>query len=824
MRIGKPLTPLLSGVCLIILLFLSTAWLAFTQDVNKKQVKYLVNQSRRTLAYKVSDRHAALFKIGSQEKMVEIISNLDISNEIGTAVTDNEFNTDDLVKKWEYALEVTILDSDLKPLSKQVYWERAHMTEWTDKKTGNPMKAAYYLYESVQSADSRITTIQIPESTKDERFIAVKIHSPESSSASIRMYKHLNFDGNKDSKSLKPMRRYFRTKLARHSLFGSDLTQKELNRSMSDMLAQIPAETRQGYEYKTRQLFLYDSCSPLLGADPVKTGFPDNLDQPVYFPVTGPAKLELTVSGRESINTTIWRDSVLLSESQRKPSKKGILKFDFGPGKHLLKIVDPSGSQKLIRTKAKPPGAWLGNKSKDSDPLPLSKTVYYRILPGTEGVPLTVKLPASMDNSTRMIKMLCRLITDKPNSTQAKLSYRYLDVQGNVIDNGKILLNANQSDLVRYYSNQDNSGKLTRAQRWYFCPPTTATSMELISDKIVEAAFFNKLEAHDKQVVTKGPSSNKSSELMDVKYKPVDSEISYFYFRPSNAKLLAETNRKHVLCIPEGIIEATRPEEINEEKYAISLYPQEASERIFDPFDKQSDMKNCYIQLLNKKPTSMTVKGIAGEARMGFHYSFNESSARPELMVTIDDKTQTRFRPITYRGYFEIPPLEKGQHEIKISATCSTGQFFMKLPPNVYSESPLYKPRKVFRLDPGKSLTIPVDYHQSITGLNILTYQSTLSDSPTHLNVFTNASPQPNHPLHCLTTTNVDYIGNNKSDSDRTPVFFNSGNTLKSPECFFFALHDDLQPDRYQINVQSLSAEPVYLRFFIMNPGNRQET
>lgn len=827
-RNGKPLTPLLTGVCLVLLLFLSSAWLAFNQDMDRSQVKYLVNQSRRALAYKVTDTRTALFRISPQETQVELISNLDLSDHIVMRANNERIvGCNKTVPEYEYALEVSVLDADLNPVSTQVYWERTRQTEWLDESTGNPMKAAYYLYESICSADSRITTITLPEETPAERFVAVRIMSPKPAAASIRLYKHLDLSSERDVKGLRPMPRRLRTKLARHNLFGEDLRKVELNRSMYDVLSQIPAETQDGYEYTTRQLFLYDHSLPVTGDAPPRTALSTEIDRPVFFPIQGPARLKLKMSSKRPVDATIWRGTEQLAHTVRKPGKKRFLHFDFGPGEHLLKICDPTAKQRIVYSRLDPPTAWASTDKPVEDPFPVSLTAYYRALPATEGDPLIIDIPENLGDSASMIKLLCRSpLTDREISVEnVTLTYSFKNDSEECIDTGAIALTLSPSDLARYYSTETRDIRVTSAQRRYILPPAGATRLEITADQAVDVAMFTRLAGQSETALTKGPAAKSVATIADVRFKTNLKTRDYFYFRPINWENLDDNQRKQWVSLPQGLLEPIVPMENNPiDRVAKSLYPigKMVMDRLFEPviLDPNRPIpENCYVRFDSNQPTTLTVAGADGAARMGFHYNLSPET-RPVLSIRVDNELVTRFRPVTFTGYFELPLLSKGAHTVEVSTGSGQGQIFMKLPGNVSCASALYRPRRVFRIDPGQRISVPLELvDHSISGLNILAYQENSPETPIQLTVSTDLSTAVfTRPQPCLTASKVHFIGSNENDQS---AYLDSGTTLTQQERFFFALHKDIQPDRYDINIESNGSEPVYVRFFAMAPEDR---
>lgn len=830
MKHRRPLTPLISGISLVVMLWMSTAWLAFNQNSDRKPVRYLVTHSRRALAYKITDNRSALFKLGPHDTDLELISNLDISTSPENAREDAPHFSDPGDNEYPYTLEVTVLDRNLQPISNQLYWEKTRRTTWLDEKTGNPMEAAYYLYNDVCAADSRITTVHVHGTVGHERYVAVRLTSPRPGSAAIRLYKHVNLQSERDIKGLRHLPKKMRTKLARHNLFGSDLTQLELSRAMMDVLSQIPAETRQGFEYSTRQLFLYDHCTPLQGDRPPRHSISNSIEQPAFFPVTGPAELTLRLNNTHPVRATVWQGDTLLSETVRTPSRKRTLTFDFGSGTHVLKVQSTESQTKIVDTVLDPPTAWTGEAPDIADIFPVHESAYYRILPETDGIPIDVALPRDIDSSQRLIKLICRASDLDSNETPSdtfSVTFRYLDSSGNLLDSGSFQGQVTPSDIARYSGTPLEILRPGAPQRFYFCPPENARMMSLTSDRPVDVACFNRLNPMDQSSRTSGIAGQSRDAHASIRFQSeLADQKEYYYFRPRNAETLAVENRKRWVSLPRGVFEPVSPTANHESlSDAQSVYPLGSLKHalVYEPADRRDTPSGTYVYFDANQPVEIQIGNSAGRARLGIRYSFRET-ADPFLSIRVDGQCVAQFRPVTCRGYFEIPGISPGQHTIQVQSHSASTQLFMKLPRGVTADGNQYALRKVYVLHPGDTLTVPMDLRtEAAHGLNILAYAPEHRESPIRLKAFTEAGcPPTDRALKCLTIPLRRFEGEIEATNGPHPIHVGSMDQLLGPERFFFPLHDDLAREPHMITIESGSDYPVYLRFFTMLPGTEQ--
>jgi len=799
--------------------------------VDRSQVKFLINRSRRALAYQITDTRSALFKLGPHDTEIELISNLDLTLS-GTSVShDSNDSLPELTdSEWPYELEVTILNRQFQPVSSQVYWETTRQTTWLDEKTGNPMKAAYYLYEDICAADSRITTVHVPGTLGNERYLSVRLASPRPGTAAVRVYKHVNLQSERDVKGLRHLPKKMRAKLARHNLYGDDLSQLELSRSMIDVLSQIPAETRQGFEYVTRQLFLYDYCTPLQGDRPPRFTVSNDLDRPVFFPVTGPAELTLHLNSTEAVRTTIWRDDILLAETSRTPSKNRTLTFDFGAGAHLLKVQGLGSRQKVVDTVLDPPSAWISEDTGSAELYPRQSSAYYRIVPESEGIPVTIHLPPDGDGAGRLVKLICRsaLATSDSSTDDAfTVTFRITDAGGHLLDSGTFSGRNVLSDLARYSGSQPDGLRPGTPERFYFSPPDTARNMILTANRPVDVACFVRLNPLNGSIREQSVAGRSGTTAEEIRFqRDVKDQQEYYYFRPRNADILESEGRKAWVSLPRGILEpwndtGTDPAVAD----ALSIYPPATidAELIFDPVSGEIDDSGAFVLVTETAPLHIHVGSSDGNARLGFRYDFPET-LDPFLAIRVDGRYITRFRPVTSRGYFEIPGIAPGDHRIDVESHSAATRLFMKLPRGVTASGQKYTPRNVFPLYPGQTMTIPVDRrNQHIHGLNIMAYTGESTGTPIRLMVSTDTGTLPtNRALKCLTPPEIHFTGTSPDPAGPHPMHMGTLHPLNGPERFFFPLHDDLKPDIYSITIESGSDYPVYLRFFTLLPDTGQ--
>ena len=821
MKTGKSLTPLVSGIGLVIVFLATSALLTLHPQAGKNSVRYLIDHSKRVLSYKITNTKEALFRIGPQDSRIEILSNLDVYPD---TLSNSELSPNP--EEREYALEIKILDSDLNPIHSDVFKEKTRMTTWVEPETDNPMKSAYYLYENLGACDSRITSLNLRNIISEECFIAVKIYSPINQSASVRAYRHLDLTAERDIKGLRLMPKRFRAKLARHNLYENSLSHEELSRSMTDVLSQIPAETRVGFEYSTRQLFLYEDVVPLLGPSPPLTTLDSSLGKPVFLSINGPAILTVSINGTQSIQTTIWRNDVLLSDTPRIPDSKQQLYFDIGSGSHVLKLQDTVHSQTITSVTLDPPTAWTTGELDQSQLFPISRTAYYRALTADSATPVRIALPKPISGGCDMIKMLCRVpLNALENSSfiDYSLHYTYLDGLKNRVGGGIVSGNAYSSAIARYDSDSTIETVPSSVDRWYLNPPLDAEFIDITASRPVDISFFSRLEDPSRFEKVQGAAGS-TTHIPDVRFQSSLLDNPDYYFRPVNADVLAREDRKIWINLPQNLLEATNSLfGSGQQLVAESCYPVSGShpEWVFEPADDRETDGNCYIRFASGEPRTVRVNDTAAYARAGFQYRL-QPVENPIITVMENDRVITRFRPVTFEGYFEISPLKIGNHVIRIVTPGCSDQIFMKRPANVSCDSGYYVARQTFRLAQGESLTMSIDKTSwQSTGLNILAYRDPDCSDPVVLTVANSMVDRPiNHPISALTRSLIRFTG--ESQTQAAPVITGSGQRLTTPERFFYQIHDDQAPARYSVTIESQTESPVYLRFFILKPKTGQ--
>lgn len=812
---------MLSGIGLIIVFLITTALLTLHPDTRKEHIRFMMDHSKRVLAYKITNSREALFRTGPHDKRIEILSNLDLPPVASTETPDISDR-----EQIDYSLEIRILDANLNLIRREVFRERTRASNWIDPGSGNPMLSACYLYEDCRACDSRITSLLLPYENDEECFIAIRILSPTNSSASVRAYRHLDLTAERDIKGIRLMPRRFRTKLARHNLYENDLTPDELAHSMTDVLSQIPAETRQGFEYCTRQLFLYEDVAPIAGVAPPASTSGMSLEKPVFFAVTGPAVLTLTLTGSDPIDTDIRRDDIPLSTVTRKPDSNRHIAYDIGPGEYVIKIKDPSASQRIEWVELDPPTAWSSSGDDPSALYPVSRTAYYRALPRESGSPITIALPQRPGNDPGLIKMICRIPLDmelqsrNPDDLIVKyvLTCRYLDAGGNPMNETTVSGRTSLSPVARYELRPTADDSPSLPERWFLTPPAGAERMEITANRSVDIAFFTRLENPSDSTEQRGPAGN--SQTNGIIRLPDDS--ADYYFRPFNADDLAANVRKFWVNVPAGLFET--PESIpNDDRVltASSCYPvsQTPPEFVFEPMPAGESNDQSYIRFMSGESVAVDVQGNAAYARPGFYFRLKPVED-PWIAIVMNGRIITRFRPVACEGFFETPAIGSGM--IQVLTSSESDQVFMKRPAGVTCDAVQYAARKAYRLDPGQSMTIPLTkYSWHPTGLNILAYRLPDQADPVLMEISSTLGKTPEgRPVSSLTCSRISVSG--IPVARPSSVVTESGQMLTTPERFFYRINDDQAPDTYSITIESRSTEPVYLRFFTLSPENRQ--
>ncbi len=230
---------------------------------------------------------------------------------------------------------------------------------------------------------------------------------------------------------------------------------------------------------------------------------------------------------------------------------------------------------------------------------------------------------------------------------------------------------------------------------------------------------------------------------------------------------------------------------------------------VFEPASATADDAMSYIRFNPGKPVQLTVDDSVTYIRPGFMYRL-EPGSNPMISVKVDNLVITRFRPVTFEGYFEIPPVSTGTHIIQVSCSGNSGQIFMKLPASVSCNENHYNLRQAFRLDPGQSLTLP--FHKpswDATGLNILAYRHPDSPNPVSLRVEgSTMSGSVTRPIAAPTQPLIRFTGN--PSPGPAQVLTRSGQTLTSPERFHYRMQDDQKPDTYTVTIESQTDTPVF--------------
>ena len=817
MRYQRSLNPLLSGIGLLLLMIGCSAWLLLNSHSQPEFINRLLAKSHRVLAFKINANHPAVFKVHPQDKCVELISNLDLFAEPSP---DTEFS---------YSLEVEFLDSQKKVIQSEIYWESSRRSQWIDEKLNAPISAAFYINEPSSPADSRITTIFLPENLNDEIWLKVNLKEPANGAASIRMYKHVDIIKGSDLSAVKPLSQRIRSKISRHNLYGYRARDMEIQRFLRDVWKQIPAEGRSGLDYFTRDLFLYDRETPLLGSPPPEYRTLD-AGHPLAVAFSDQSTIQMTFasSGTIKIRTTTEISSPI--ESVVRVTANQPVKWQTPPGQALVKI-ESAGKPLTIKTfKVDPQDNLFSHKFESSPNFfpPRRKTNYYRT--ATNGDPVKIDLPPSLNGCQCVFKMVCRVPLPSPNSTgDYNLSVDFHDQAGKLMQTCSISGSAEGSGFAQYKQQvqSEESPAIppefpSLPQRFYLRAPDSATSAVFHSDSPMDLAFFAQLNSDKPRsetvfITEKTPGLFRFSDN-------TQTEQNWFYFRPTNAAELDTAVRKKTVSLPDGIYELNpdSSEDISD-KIAQTLYPDQTTqkwtlfEKLNTPITPES---NAYVQCHTGVPLELNLmsRKIVSES-LSFRY-FLSSPSNPMIKIFVDGQLQSSFRPFTTQGYFRIPALTPGRHSITVSSESSEDQFFIKINPGISTEAPIYTARSVFKLRPDESMHLNLKKQDwASAGVNIKVYSAPDATGQCELSVNTGKLPdiQAARPATHLSSPRRLYTLLPNEEPQLSVLC--DGSELLSCKNVFFPLHDDLPPDYYTLNLELNSGHPVFIRFFQLIDG-----
>ncbi len=837
MKTGRSIKPLLWGICLVMLLFTSTSWLTLHHTRMDNDLENQLLKSHRVLSYGVDDRSMALFRIHPQDTRIEIISNLDLPGET--------IPSDDM--ELDYSLTVTLLDTNLRPVREEIFWERTRRSSWVDDQTKAVNVAAFYLYEPVIPADSRITSIDLPSNVHDDMFIGIQLTFPEQATASVRVYHHVDMTQGAEINAIKPFGKRFKAKLIRHNLYSHRVKDEELKRSFRDIWRQIPAEDRRGFHYHPRHLFLYDKEIPLLGEAPPLENSIDP-QHPIFLPVRGPADLSIVfhTSGDQDLplNVELHAESAPVTQTTIPVTENTPHTWHFNEGLFLLSLSSPDGAIIWSELELTPETAWITPLETNDGPLSAlyRKTDYYRIMPDGSGEPLTVQLPRFSTRMIRPIKIVCRVPVTDPDSYASSSSenefsvmYVFKNEEHQVIAHGTFRSGTSISDVASYDgSTIDRIETPSMPERFYISVPPDTTYMTFTADRLVDAAFYASIQKREPEIRSLEIGSPDSDTQSNQSEPPrtfcfrteVETEKSWYYFRPVNHQVLRETGRCHSVRLPAGIYE-------NEPRYTASPVAPRQATTIYPVSDHSKDV--IYEEIDPMVSSAASTPGTeyvilhSGESRKvsiddgdtgGFlfiRYQLQETS-EPHIDVMVDGERRIAFRPVSLSGRFELPELEPGDHAIRVDSGSAEDRFFIHQTGNVSFSGNRYRPRSVYRLDPNQTMRLEIHKTDwSSCGINVLAYRP--EDSTTPLEMVISASnvkpPASGRASQFLTTPSITFIAPESSSSTPSePLILKSGKQSAAPLRFYFPLHDDIPPDVYEITVKTNANTPIYLRFF----------
>jgi len=811
---GRSLRPLLCAVSLIMLIVFSTSWLMTNNSIHTENQRVLLSDSHRVLAYQISNNCDAVFRIPPDVGKIEIVTNLDV----------NKMKNSDQNQHSDYSLGIEIRNSRSVTLRKEVFWERTNRSQWSDKKTGKMMAAAFYMDGSGIPADSRITTLFLPESSGDETFVSIRVIEPARSTALVRVYHHVDMINNQELKAVQQISKRMRSKIARHNLYGFKVSDFEIKQFLKDVWCQLPAEGRSGRDYITRNIFLYNKEIPILGEQPPEC-FTVTEDLPLFLPFTGPASLSVLIKDEGDIRLVSYNDTEEREEQVLHVFENDTFDREFGVGNHLVEICSEQNPIRIQSINLDPESAWFGSHDDSKAPLPFRVTNYYRVLSKNMGEPVTIKLPAPLTDKDHLIKIVCRLpLADRSALTGEtyELYYSFKDAEGQILMSNSIVSEAVSSEYALYNENNICSPQYpSYPDRFFIRLPGQTRTIEFTSSKPIDVALFSRTNAPsmelinlDNNKIDTGPSG-----FLFCPLEAVSDE--WFYFRPVNTEKLAQTDRQIAVRLPVGIVER-QPREKHLElsrKSAKSLYPDELYnkdiivETVINTHNQNEYYKEIHTGTV--ETFEMDLKG-GFESNLRFRY-FISRTRSSMIEVLIDGKTAAEFRPLTFKGFFEVPVFESGSHELKIRSSSDDDRFYIRISPGIQMQGNCYKHRSVFKLAQHSTLNLdlPKTGWESC-GVNIMVYsESNLTDSiAVDVKVLDLDSVAAGHPSRLITTGHRHYISSDIGISQS--LYLSDGTELTEPSRLFFPLYDDVPPGNYKLQISSRSNKPIYLRFFVM--------
>lgn len=316
------------------------------------------------------------------------------------------------------------------------------------------------------------------------------------------------------------------------------------------------------------------------------------------------------------------------------------------------------------------------------------------------------------------------------------------------------------------------------------------------------------------------------------RYAPRDRR-NWFPSTPLNASVLSEEQQRSML-VAQVRLEPKQPRKKRSRKAhvdAVAVTPRGRPERhqILEPVPPESVAavvrtwpSGALTRLAAGTPTRFR---FAAPSRSRIDYAVPEGQLGKMVAVHVDGQPLARFRLTAARGYWNLPRIEHGAHEIELVTEASGGDFYLDRPPVVLATARLFRRRTVYALD-AAPLEIAV---RKVPGkrvyVTMVTYAPASAKDAQVRAVIGGGVPRrvPGETFGQLTLAER-VVPLPEPRYPHTAVLAGvAGKQAGQPRYFTIALGNDIVPGTHMIGFAGVGAPRMWARFFVTHQDDRAE-
>ena len=847
---------------------LTCIWVIYRLHQPVSPVDLKMSEADRISYYLVTHTSGPKFQLGGTERVIKVISHAVLQ---GTEPYDPR-------RRVGYGLRVRIIKGD------RVFWQHDTFIDTRQSKAVRLdeiwlRENTFTTRRGMELTDDRVLVVHLPEDTPADSMLEITLLG-EPQSALIRVYERELRTAEERETAVQGLRDSFAEAMVERSTYApwALMSEEDRHQRMSHRYLRMPAVGEPGVDFQTRSLFYTGFRLPLEELTAEEGLWLDDR-RAAALNVVGPTTLEISLDrpsqqellrmqehgGRRASaiaaagptgNRARQQDGVLrirsISEVDDPPAWALPLpglgagtthSIEIPAGLHSLRI-DTSTPVPVRAEVAGPPHSQFGaipylDHPEGGRRLVPDERRFAVYETGPRRLPVIAGIFVPEDPRARIMRIDARVVMPEAADGSpvvsralpaATLSLEFLDEEDQTILVETHEVEAPFTPFEHLDRARGSDGEVAEAVGIRVIAPEGADKIRVTASDDVALRFYRYLPS---PVLYQPPYRNVELSRNHWRYAPRDRR-NWFPATPLNAAVLSEELQRSIL-VAQVRLEPRQRHKRSGKRYvdAVAVTPRGRPERhqILEPVPPERTAvvartwpPGALARLEANRPTRFR---FADPSRSRIDYAVPEDQLGKMLAVHVDGQPLARFRLTASRGYWNLPRVEHGEHEIALVTEASGADFYLDRPPAVLATTRLFRRRTVYALD-AAPLEIAV---RKVPGqrvyVTMVTYApAAASEEDIQIRAVIGGGVPlrvPGKPFSKLTVAER-VVPLPEPRYPHTAMLAGvAGQQAGQPRYLTIPLSDDLVPGTHMIGFASVGAPRMWARFFVTHQDEQSE-